>query len=180
LSKPEKPPIQDLSSERHMRYGVSPVTEKLIGRFIVEWSRLEALIGDMIWVILDVKEEDGRIVTARVDAKTKLQWLKAFSARYLEGKELEHIAQIVNVIEIVQESRNLVVHASWGTFVQSGDPIAMSLRPKAEPDKILTESFPRDRLEELIENTIAARNEIAKWRKKHEDRPGRRSKPLHT
>lgn len=164
--KPAKPPIKDASDGTAVTGGVTAETEQLIGQFIVEWNHLEAAIGGMIWTILKVKEEDGRVLTSRVDAKTKITWTRIFAERYLSGDSITHIAQIINVIKTVQEARNLIVHGSWGITEDTQEPIALSLKASADPDKVLGETFPHERIKELIHNTKAARSEINVWNKR--------------
>ena len=179
ISKPGKPPIQNLGDTVNVRYGISLTAEKLIGRFVTEWSRLDAIIGDTIWTILDVTIEDGRILTARIDANMKISWLRSFSEKYLENEDIIEMGKILNSVDNLLEVRNFIVHASWGTFVKTGDPVAMSLKMKAPPERVVVESFPEMRLRELVEEIRATRSAIATWRKKHESSPKRRTQPLY-
>jgi hypothetical protein len=162
-----------------VKYGVSLRHERLVGRAIISWSRLEAAIQDIIWVILDVPLEDGRIITARMDAIKKMQWIKSFSKRHLDGKPLEDMEFILSKVDDLLDDRNFIVHTSWGTLVNTGEPVGMSLRRKSQPHEIVTEAFPERRMLEFISDVDAARNGLIAWRKQHESLPGRRTPPLY-
>ena len=177
--KPEMSAPIDLRGMGKTKYGIGPVTEKLIGRFVVAWSRAEAVLGDLAWTILDVSEEDGRVVTSRVDASTRIDIVKAFAERYLQGDDLEVVAKILHQAELCRDARNLIVHGSWGTLGGTSTPIVMTLK-KSQPDAVYTETFPNERLRSLIHNANVIRNAVAEWRKKFEEQPGRRTPPLYT
>ncbi len=47
--------------------------ERLIGRFVVEWSKLEGALEDLIWHLLKLDMEIGRHITVRMDAISKIK-----------------------------------------------------------------------------------------------------------
>jgi hypothetical protein len=178
-TKPPKPPLQRLGPGIHMKHGISLKQERLIGRVIVSWSKLEAIMQDVIWVILDVGLEDGRILTARMNAITKLRWLRSFAKRHVSGENLESLQSILDTIEVLQDDRNFIVHASWGTMIKNGEPAAMSLRQKSEPHEIITETFPDWRMHKIIADIVSTRDELISWRKQQESLPDRRTPRLY-
>ncbi len=177
--KAQKPPLQKLGSGDHFKHGVSMKHERLVGRLVIEWSRLEAIMQDVIWSILDIGLEDGRVLTARSTAQIKLQWLRSFSRRHIKGSELEALNDILSAIEELQDDRNFIAHASWGTMKSNGDPVGMSLRQKSEPSEIISETFPDWRMRQIIARIMNARDALVCWRQKHESLPGRRTPPLY-
>jgi len=81
--KPQKPPITSLKPGQYVSPGISARQEMLIGRLVVEWAKLEAMMQDASNLGCSVRFEDGRVLTARMDARTKLQWLRTFSNRHV-------------------------------------------------------------------------------------------------
>ncbi len=179
MAKRVRPPMQDLGEDFGARYGVSCQHERLVGRLIIEWSRLEAIMQEVIWTILDIKWEDGRAITQAMDATRKLQLLRSFSKRHLEGKRLENLTAILDCIELYQEDRNVVAHSTWGTLIETGEPIAMSLRRKSQPDQVVTEGFPAPRMYSIIEGIKDCRDYLILWRETHESSHERRTPPLY-
>ena len=108
----QKPPIQRMG-HRKLRSGVSMLHERLVGRLVIAWGFLEAAMQDCIWHILNVPLEDGRVITARADANTKLQWLRSLSKRHLKDTELLALTKILDVISDAQDDRNFIVHGVW-------------------------------------------------------------------
>lgn len=153
ISRPPKPVVQPLPAGAK-RPGVPMWHERLIGRLIVDWAVIEALMQEIIWAILDIDISDGRIITARMDARRKMQWLRSFSKKHLEDDSFNTLADILDGIELLQDDRNFIVHGTWATMQRTGIPIAASLREKSDPDKVVSETFPMWRMQEITGNAF--------------------------
>jgi hypothetical protein len=149
----------------------------LIGRVIVEWARLEAMMQDAIWNILNVPLEDGRVLTARMDARTKLQWLRAFAKKHVSGDELKTLSDTLDLIELSQDDRNFITHGTWATMWPDNVAVAMSLRPKSPPDEILTESFPEWRMSDIIIDIRKSRSALYHWLERRDALLGKPPRP---
>ena len=126
-------------------------TEKLIGRVVVEWSRLEGLMEDFIWHFFGLPIETGRIVTGRLDATAKIRMLRALGELKLPEQRL-HVKS-----DMLREERNLMVHGTWGR-IPGGVPIAISLRIRPlAPDQVVSETFPAERMQGIAHDTVAAK-----------------------
>jgi hypothetical protein len=53
--------------------------ERLIGRIVVAWSKLEGAMEDLIWQLLGIGIEQGRVITSRLDAVTKIRMIRALA-----------------------------------------------------------------------------------------------------
>lgn len=179
MAKRVRPPPQDDLTNSPARHGVSAQHERLVGRLIIEWSKLEGTMQETLWTLMDIKWEDGRVITHTMDATKKLQLLRTFSKRHLIGDQLDLLTNTFDCMEEYQEDRNVIAHGSWGTLVESGEPIVMSLRRKTQPDKIVTEGFPSWRMYQIIDGIKICRTALIVWRERHEALPDRRSPPLH-
>jgi hypothetical protein len=135
----------------------------LIGRVVVEWAKLEAAMQDAIWNILNVPLEDGRVLTARMDARIKLQWLRTFSQRHIFGDELTNLSEILDLIERRQDDRNFIAHGTWGILHPDNIPVALSLRQKSPPDEVLSESFPEWVMTDIIRDIRKSRDALVAW-----------------
>jgi hypothetical protein len=161
-AKSKKPPVEE-GDPTNLRFEISPGTEKLIGRFVAAWSDVELVIGLLVWAILNVDEDDGKIISAAVDASVKVTWVRAFAARHLELEDQREIAEILSKLDAIRESRNLIVHGQWCTMRDTGDPVAISLRLKTEYGGVLSETFPHQRLHDLIKDCYSAKATILAW-----------------
>jgi hypothetical protein len=165
-NKTPKPPINPVRPK--MKRGVPVSHERWIGRLILASGHAEAAMQDAIWNILNVPMEDGRILTARMNANTKLQWLRALAKRHLHGDLLEELTKSLDRLEVCMDDRNFVVHGAWGTRIAAtwgdGDvPIALSLREKSKPDEIIAETFPEDRMQQIVRDMTEAKDDLRAW-----------------
>jgi hypothetical protein len=108
-----------------------------------------------IWHFLKIDMSDGRIVTERMDAGTLLRILRALGNRHLEGPLLHEFLSAMDKIEDRMEDRNFVVHGTWGTLLPENIPVALSLRPKALPGEVMSETFPRHRMHEIVRDVMS-------------------------
>ncbi|HEY3912453.1 MAG TPA: hypothetical protein VGM07_21565, partial [Stellaceae bacterium] len=70
-----KPPFQKFRPDQHFTGEVPSDHYDATGRVVIAWGKLEANLEDLIWHFLDLSDDDGRIVTARLDARPKLDML---------------------------------------------------------------------------------------------------------
>lgn len=165
--KPEKPPIQPLG-ERTIQYGISLKAELLIGRMVVKWGHLEGIMQDTLWSLVEVPIEVGRIVTAKADANTKLQWLNAFAKVRLSGADLEALTVILGEIDLARDDRNFMMHGSWGTLQPDNVPTCASVRAKGNPTEVVSETFSYERMDAIINSIENGRLGLMAWRKQLE------------
>lgn len=148
---PEKMQKVPLPDGQTVVPGIDSVQEGLIGRVVVEWSRLEGALDDMIWTLTGLCFEDGRVLTKLTDAKTKIAMLQALAPRYLIDPALAKIEEALILADAVRLDRNFIVHGSWGTIAPMNEATAVSLRAKSAPDEITSESFSRGRMLEILD-----------------------------
>lgn len=130
--------------------------ERWIGRVVVEFSKLEASLDDLIWCFFDLPMEYGRIITTRMDATAKVVMLRNLSDLAFDPLLQDYMKEVLDLVEIVREHRNLIVHGTWGRLLPDRTPIAMSLRIKDKPSTVVSETFPPERMKAIwigIQNT---------------------------
>lgn len=156
--RPKKPPIQPAVPGDESIGTIGLIQEKLIGRAIVEWAKLEACMGDAITRLFGVEFEYGRLIVSRMDATALIKTLRDVGILRLHQKDFHKLSVICDRIDVLREDRNLIVHGSWGRSA-GGTPQVMSLRIKGlEPTDVVAETFPDSRMRILIK-TISA----VKW-----------------
>jgi hypothetical protein len=143
-----------------MAPSVGPITKRLIGQVIVEWSNLEAALDDMIWRILGLDDDDGKALTKRCDAATKIAIINDIAPRHLDSVLLEALQNVFGDINAVRDDRNLIVHSVWGMLRPDNVPIAVALRPKSGPNEVISETFPHERLRQIASDTKTAKNAL--------------------
>ena len=159
----EKPPIRKIPQGQKPRPGISLQQERFIGRVCVAWGALEATMQDVIWHLLDVPIDDGRIITAGADATRKIQWIDAFTKKHLKGEQLESIKAIVSKIGELRLDRNFIIHGTWATGFW-GDPISCSVKEKSpDPTEVVAESFPEWRMREIWEGINESKFALMGW-----------------
>lgn len=138
------------SKERSLIQGIPDEHYNLIGMVVVEWSRLETILGTLIWHFLKLDMEDGRIITATLDARPKVRMLRDLAKRHAKPKAtLTQILDLLDAVEGLQERRNIVAHGIWGTAMPENTPAVSSIRPKSHPFHVVTERYSRVKLMNL-------------------------------
>lgn len=103
-----KTPSTALPKGQKIAPGITIAQEKLIGRFIVSWANLEAALDDMIWCLLGLADADGRDLTKRFDAKTKIEILRSISPRHVPEPELSTLLDALEDGDAIRDDRNFV------------------------------------------------------------------------
>jgi hypothetical protein len=61
--------------------------EAVIGRCIIQWSRTEQSIEELIWHFLGLPIAEGRVITAPLDAKYKISMLRGLGIQRKKGTQ---------------------------------------------------------------------------------------------
>jgi len=138
---------------------------------VIAWAKLESAMQDTLWNLLGLKIEDGRILTARMDALYLIDALRKLAPRQIDDQQrLGEFLDTLTKMDDRREDRNFIVHGSWGMFgnpqhPQLGlEPIAMSLRQKVpDPTELLSETFPADRMYSIIRDIVLATKFFTKF-----------------
>lgn len=149
---PEKPPVQKLDSDQYHNQEISDDQTYRIGQVIVLWSKLEAAMEDTIWMLLNLDDEDGKVVTKRLSADAKVQLLRTIGRRHISDKAL--IAKFNKALKYVDElkdCRNFIAHGVWGTLMPDDIPVALSLKPKSDVGEVMSETFSQERMDGISE-----------------------------
>ena len=162
---PEGPPLQDGDADPF----VSMQQERLIGRLIAAWSRLEGVMQDTIWTLLNVDSEDGQILTARADANRKIQWIRALAKRHLSGDRQATLLQVMSTIDELKDDRNFVAHGTWFTARTASGSVAAaaSNREKTDPGTVVVETFTPDRMRAITQRIDMTKIVLMKWTEEH-------------
>jgi hypothetical protein len=124
--------------------------EKLIGRLVVEWSRVEGCLHDIIWRLTGLTFEDGRLLTERSDPTRLIAILNVLGPRYLDEPLLHEFMDALKTANELRDDRNFVAHGSWATILPEAMPAAASLRAKSKPGEVVSEDFPHSRMMAII------------------------------
>jgi len=162
VKKPQKPPILPPDPNVTAIDHTVPMShEKLIGRFVVEWSKLESTMDDLIWKFLGIPFEYGRIVTSHMDATGKIKILRqlietSFGHSSHDYVMFSYFKEALDHIDIIRIDRNLIVHGTWGRN-QQRIPMSLSLRIRDTPSTVVSETFDDIRMRDLIQKIHAAK-----------------------
>lgn len=146
-------------TEADVRTTIPMSQERLIGRVVVAWSKLEDQMQALIWAFLGLEDEIGRIVTCRLDATYKLTMLRDLGSKLLASEEFEKFRESLKNIQDLYAERNFIAHGSWGTTIKNHKPFAGSLKKKVpplegDPENIIFEAFPPERMHRLVNRIV--------------------------
>jgi len=68
--------------------------------------------------------------------------------------------QVIEFIGGYKEDRNFAVHGSWGTLMPENVPVCASIRPKAPPGEVISETFPKERMLAIINGILEAKQNL--------------------
>jgi hypothetical protein len=170
-----KLPIQRIRQGQYTLPLLSLQHERLIGRTIMAWNRIDAVLQSLLWEFLNVGMSDGRIITARLDVGTVVQMLRALANRHVLPDYLETYLTAFNLVDDLREDRNLLAHATWGLMKPESVPIAMSLKPEGLPGEVVSEAFAPSRMYGIIKAMDACHLTLVSF---HDDLQSSRDKFL--
>lgn len=145
---PEKPPVQKLRPDQYHKPDISDEQTRRIGQVIVLWSKLEVEMEDTIWMLLDLDDENGKIITKRLSTDGKTQLVRTLGALHITDKApLDQFNETMRYVEELKDCRNFIAHGVWGMLMPDNIPVALSLKPKSEIGEVISETFSVDRME---------------------------------
>jgi hypothetical protein len=169
-----KPPIKEKRPDQRIIPGLTLAEYQRIGQVIASWSILEATLQQAIWAFLKLSDDDGRLVTARMDARPKVEWLRTLGERYLpDGQHAEAFFEALARISELQDDRNFIAHGVWSRLQPENQPIASSLRKDTAPGKVVAETFSDARMKAMIHDMSTADSAIKRALAQLSSLPGR-------
>jgi hypothetical protein len=149
--RPPKPPFKPLEDRHTVDPRISDAHKILIGTIIERWSKLEGVMDDLIWTMLKLQFETGKAITNRFDASGKIKLIRQIAPFTLTESQLHRLSPLIDRIDFRREDRNFIAHGSWGTLMPDRIPICSSLRPTANSDQVVAETFPDTRMREIAD-----------------------------
>jgi hypothetical protein len=169
-----KPPIQKIMPEQIPTQRVGIGQERLIGRAVVIWARLEANLHDLIWAIRGKGLAEGRAETEKHLVGRLLKELRKIGSWSTETPLEVRMAvlAVASAVKTLSEDRNLIVHGTWGEL--DGVPSVGSLQLETiDRNEVTFEIFPPGRLRDFIRDVTACRDQATSIIAKVESsRPG--------
>jgi hypothetical protein len=155
-----KLPIQKIRPEQVATPRVGIGQERLIGRAVIIWARLEASLHDLIWTIEGKGLAEGRGETEKHMVGRLLKELRKIGSGSTETALEVRMAvlAVAGAVKTLSEDRNLIVHGTWGEL--DGVPTVGSLQLETiDRNEVTVESFPPDRLRDFIHDVTACRDQ---------------------
>jgi hypothetical protein len=178
--RPQKPPVLPPDPNQQAEGTVSLQFERLIGRVVVAWSKLEACMEDFIWSLLEVEIERGRIMTLRVDAVGKIRMLRELGKLEMPEAMFHRLSPTLDEIDVLRDDRNFIVHGNWARIFPEWTHVVASLRPKGlAPDQAVTETFSETRMRAIIDGIDRTKWTLIELMRELHTLPGRSVPPRH-
>jgi hypothetical protein len=134
----------------------------LIGKIIVEWSRITQTLEQTIWAYLGVDVSKGRIITEPLDAIRKVNLFRSLAETHMERESFKEMKQVLQRILELYSLRSLVAHGNWVIIKPDNEVSVMSLRNKlpdgAPHDKAIDTLMPAEYMEYLISRMVEISN----------------------
>ncbi len=160
--RPPKPAAIPVRDDQISDYHIGLVQERLIGRVVTQWSKLEAALAELLWRFLELSFEDGRLITERMDPSRLIALLRVLAPRKLDGDNLQELSNLLAEADELRDDRNFIIHGTWGTIYPEGDAVSLSLRAKSNPGDITAEHFPHGRMRKITADIIRVKLAVMK------------------
>jgi hypothetical protein len=106
--------VEELSSEIGEHYSFPPELVTAVGAVLMEFAHLEVTLNHLIWGLLRLSTDDGKNLTARLDARPKLEILAAIARRYLRSpRKVQVIREHSKRLQEIAMYRNACAHGMW-------------------------------------------------------------------
>lgn len=154
-----KLPIQKIRPGQVPTGRVGIGQERLIGRAVIIWARLEANLHDLIWTIQGKGLAEGREETEKHLIGRLLKELRKIGSGSSTETEIRlAVLAVAGAVKTLSEDRNLIVHGTWGEL--DGVPTVGSLQLETiDRNEVTFERFPPDRLRDFIRDVTACRDQ---------------------
>lgn len=158
--RPQKPAAAPPVENDWITPGVGMIQEKLIGRTVIAWAKLEAAMGRFVWLGFGLDMSTGRIITSRMDATSLIRTLRDLGPLKLREDQWFKLSSILDRIDQLRDDRNNVVHGNWARN-RFGCPIVLAIRQKSDaPETIIGEAFSGDRMRTICHKMDDLRLEV--------------------
>jgi hypothetical protein len=84
--------------------------EAVIGRAIIQWSRTEQAIEELIWHFLGLPISEGRVITSPLDAKYKISMLRGLGIQRIKGNRIKDFHTVIKRLRSLYEHRSTMAH----------------------------------------------------------------------
>lgn len=169
----QKPPPIDVQPGQRFEPHVSLIHEKLIGRIIIEFSRLDHMLSELIWHILKLEMKDGRLITTRMPPENKIAMLRTLVPRHFDGFGCRAVLSALDYADLIREDRNFIAHGLWGILTPYNGPMVASVRVKTDPTTIICEAFPAERMRAIIDGTKVTMKVLRRFAPERGPLPGK-------
>jgi hypothetical protein len=175
LPRRRKPPLTPRRRDQSFVQGVSGPVELAVGRAIIEWTNLEKAIEEVVWRFLRINVDEGRIVTAHLDARHKMLLARQLAERHLQKEDAETFLEVLGQVQDLYDERNLMAHGQWVTLTPDNVPAVMSLReklPEGVPrQEVIATTMSEERIRAIVDNMVIARNAVIDLRRRLPEPP---------
>jgi hypothetical protein len=178
--RPQKPPVLPSDPNQRVEPTITMQFERLIGRAVVAWSKLEACMEDFIWSLLNIPIEQGRVITLRTDTVGKIRMLRRLGEMALTESLFHRLSPALDEIDVMRDDRNSIVHGTWGRRGEDMMHINLSLRPQGlAQDDVVSQTFSEERMRAMIDATDRLKWVLIEIQNELHALPGRSIPPRH-
>lgn len=163
-ARPPKPPLVPHRPDQTLLLTVSNEHQMLMSRVIMAWSKCEAALHDIIWTMLNLEEDDGRILTRSVGAKMLIPMVRALGLRHVMYDDIPLLEDALDLADARRGDRDFIAHGLWGTLMPENVAMAMSMKPDSPPGTVTTETFPDAKMRVIEADIRRVRDVITRVR----------------
>lgn len=120
--------MADTLDEEDGRPHIEPELYEGLGRIVVVWSCIEALLAEFLSYLIPADPGGMYVLNQSVSTDMKLKWIRSLSEIRIEDPELlTQIEEILTRLDDARQQRNAYVHGVWGTKCPAGSVIIQSV-----------------------------------------------------
>jgi hypothetical protein len=105
-----------------------------LGRYIVEYSRLEGILALSISAMLEAAPYAGPMIVSTMSTQKLLKLMTHLAPRYADGDNKERLIALIKRVQREEDRRNVLLHSVWlEHFSQPGLLVRWKVRVSAQP-----------------------------------------------
>jgi hypothetical protein len=91
-----------------------------LGDIVVVWARIEALIAELLSVLLKADHGAMYVLNQDIASGTQMKWIKTLSATQFNANTLANLQILFDRIDAARGERNAYIHGVWADGVEPG------------------------------------------------------------
>lgn len=159
-------------SEYEFNFPPTPKHREAIGKVVVEFAFLEALLEMAIWQLLSLDPDRGQIVTTPMTFRGRMDTFFAITKNQFTNQEsAKALSMLQEYMQEASNQRGDIVHGNWGWGIQQDAPLWVRYRRKGGKIDRQLKIMKAETINQIAANIKAVSDSLVKFLHFHKIHP---------